>query len=76
MKNRPKPLDEAVKLDGARQRVRNLIVIGMNPGVRPDLREAARKMEIWTREQVRVHSRVLADFRARQSRLRRDGQLP
>jgi hypothetical protein len=37
MKNRPKPppLDEArlrMKLAGARQRVRNLIVLGMNPG--------------------------------------------
>jgi hypothetical protein len=71
MKNRPKPppLDEA-RLH-ARQRVRNLIVIGMNPGVPAGTREAAHKMEIWTREQVRVHSRVLADFRARQGRPRR-----
>jgi hypothetical protein len=73
---RPKPplLDEArlqTKLAGARQRVRNLIVLGMNPGVPADTREAAHKMESWTREQVRVHSRVLADFRARQSRPRR-----
>ena len=76
---KPPPLDEAgleMKLAGARQRVRNLIVIGMNPGVPPDLREAAHKMESWTREQVRVHSRVLAEFRARQGRPRRDGQLP
>jgi hypothetical protein len=76
MKNRPKPppLDETQlekKLAGARQRVRNLIVIGMNPGVSADMREAAHKMESWTREQVRVHSRVLADFRARLGRPRR-----
>jgi hypothetical protein len=75
-RRRPKPpqLDEAqleMKLAGARQRVRNLIVIGMNPGVPADTREAAHKMESWTRELVRVHSRVLADFRARQSRPRR-----
>jgi hypothetical protein len=76
---KPPPLDEArlqAKLAGARQRVRNLIVIGMNPGVPANTREAAHKIESWTREQVRPHSRMLADFRARQSRPKRDGQLP
>jgi hypothetical protein len=76
---KPPPLDEArlqMKLAGARQRVRNLIVLGMNPGVSAEMREAVHKMESWTREQVRVHSRVLADFRARQGRPKRDGQRP
>jgi hypothetical protein len=65
---RPKwpPLDEArleMKLAGARQRVRNLIVLGMNPGVSGETREAVHKMERWTRAEVRVHIRVLERFR-------------
>jgi hypothetical protein len=68
---RPKrpPLDEArleMKLAGARQRVRNLIVLGMNPGVSGETREAVHKMERWTRAEVRVHIRVLERFRERQ----------
>jgi hypothetical protein len=63
---RPKrpPLDEArleMKLAGARQRVRN--VLGMNPGVSGEAREAVHKMERWTRAEVRVHIRVLERFR-------------
>jgi hypothetical protein len=65
---RPKrpSLDEArleMKLAGARQRVRNLIVLGMNPGVSGETREAVHKMETWTRAEVRVHVRVLERFR-------------
>jgi hypothetical protein len=68
---RPKrpPLDEArlkMKLAGARQRVRNLIVLGMNPGVSGEMREAVHKMERWTRAEVRVHIRVLERFREQQ----------
>jgi hypothetical protein len=68
---RPKrpPLDEArlqMKLAGARQRVRNLIALGLNPGVSGETREAVHKMERWTREEVRVHIRVLKRFRERQ----------
>jgi hypothetical protein len=71
MRPRPKrpPLDEArleMKLAGARQRVRNLIVLGMNPGVWGETREAVHKMETWTRVEVRVHIRVLERFRERQ----------
>jgi hypothetical protein len=80
MRNGPKPppLDEARlqgKLAVARQRVRNLIVLGMNPGVSEETREAVHKMESWTRAEVKVHSRLLEHFRARQSRSRR-GQMP
>jgi hypothetical protein len=63
------PLDEArleMKLAGARQRVRNLIVLGMNPAVSGEAREAVRNMERWTRAEVRVHIRVLKRFRERQ----------
>jgi hypothetical protein len=62
--------------DGARQRVRNLIVLGMNPGVSAEMREAVRKMESWTRAEVKAHRRLLEHFQARQSRPRRNGQLP
>jgi hypothetical protein len=75
----PPPLDEArlqMKLAGARQRVRNLIVLGMNPGVSAEMREAVHKMESWTRAEVKVHSRLLEHFRAQQSRSRREEQMP
>jgi hypothetical protein len=60
------PLDEArleMKLAGARQRVRNLIVIGMRPGVSAGMREAVRRLEGSTRAEVRVHIRLIERFR-------------
>ena len=76
---KPPPTDEArlqMKLAGARQRVRNLIVLGMNPGVPAEKREAVHKMEQSTRAQVRVHIRLLEHFRVQQGHPRRDEQLP
>jgi hypothetical protein len=78
MRNRPKPPppDEArlqLKLAGARQRVRNLIVLGMNPGVSEATRQAVHKMESWTRAEVKVHRRLLENFQAQRSHSRRDG---
>jgi hypothetical protein len=68
---RPKrpPLDEArleMKLAGARQRVRNLIVLGMRPGLSAAMREVVHGLETPTRVEVRVHIRVLERFRAQQ----------
>jgi hypothetical protein len=70
---RPRPkrrlLDEArleMKLAGARQRVRNLIVLGMRPGLSAAMREVVRGLESSTRAEVRVHIRVLERFRERQ----------
>jgi hypothetical protein len=60
-----------MKLAGARQRVRNLIVLGMNPGVSAEMREAVHKAESWTRAEVKVHRRLLEDFQARQCQTRR-----
>jgi hypothetical protein len=65
-----------MKLAGARQRVRNLIVLGMSPGVPAEKRDAVHQLEMSTRAEVRVHIRLLEHFRAQQSRARRDGQLP
>jgi hypothetical protein len=69
--SRPKrpPLDEArleMKLAGARQRVRNLIVLGMRPGLSAEMREVVRRLETSTRAEVRVHIRVLGRFREQQ----------
>jgi hypothetical protein len=80
MRNTPKPppLDEArlrMKLAGARQRVRNLIVLGMNPGVSAETRDAVRKIESWTRAEVKVHSQLLEHFQARQSGSRQKGAI-
>jgi hypothetical protein len=68
---RPKrpPLDEArleLKLAGARQRVRNLIVLGMRPGLSAGMREIVRGLERSSRVEVRVHIRVLERFREQQ----------
>ena len=76
---KPPPLDEArlqMKLAGARQRVRNLIVLGMSPGVPVEKRDAVHQLEMSTRAEVKVHIRLLEHFRAQQSRAKRDGQLP
>jgi hypothetical protein len=76
---KPPPLDEArlqMKLAGARQRVRNLIVLGMSPGVPAEMRDVVHQTEMSTRAEVRVHIRLLEHFRAQQSRARRDGQPP
>jgi hypothetical protein len=47
------------KLAAARQRVRSLIVLGMNPAVPEELRLKVREAERWTREQVRVIHEML-----------------
>jgi hypothetical protein len=63
------PLNEArleMKLAGARQRVRHLIVLGMRPGLSAAMREAVRRLEGSTRAEVRVHIRVLERFREQQ----------
>jgi hypothetical protein len=76
---KPPPIDEAplqLKLAGARQRVRNLIVLGVNPGVPAEHRDAVHQMEMSTRAEVRMHIRLLEHFRAQQSRAIRDGQPP
>jgi hypothetical protein len=71
----PPPLDEArlqMKLDGARQRLRELVVLGMKPSVSEETRQRLREAESWTREQVRLHFRTLERFRKQQRQTRAD----
>jgi hypothetical protein len=54
---KPLPLDGArlqATLAAARQRVRSLVVLGMNPAVPEELREKVREAERWTRAQIRL----------------------
>ena len=64
---RPLP-DESrlqAKLDDARQRLRNLVIIGLRPGLSEEMRASVRKVESWTRAEVRVHFGMLEHVRAR-----------
>jgi hypothetical protein len=49
--------EEFLAIAGAPQRVRNLIVLGMCPGLSVETREVVRRLEASTRAEVRVHKR-------------------
>jgi hypothetical protein len=69
---RPLP-DESrfqAKLDDARQRLRNLVIIGLRPGLSEEMRASVRKVESWTRSELKVHFRMLEHVRARRRGLR------
>jgi hypothetical protein len=66
---RPPQLDEArlqAKLDGARQRLREIIILRMKTWLSEGARMELRETERWAREQVRVHHRILERCRAGQ----------
>jgi len=46
------------KLDDARQRLRNLVIMGLRPGLSEETRASVRKVESWTRAEVKVHFRM------------------
>jgi hypothetical protein len=69
---RPKPpvLDEArlqAKLDGARQRLREIVILRMKTWLPEETRKELPATERWAREQVRVHFRRLEWLRAEQN---------
>jgi hypothetical protein len=66
---KPPPLDEArleAKLDGARQRLREIVLLGMKTWLSAETRKELPATENWAREQVRMNHRILERFRAEQ----------
>jgi hypothetical protein len=55
------------KLAGARQRLREIVLLGMKTWLSAETRKELPAAESWAREQVRVHFRRLEWFRAEQS---------
>jgi hypothetical protein len=64
------PIEERLraKLGGARQLLREIVVLGMKSWLPEETRQGLREAEAFRREQVRVHHRILEQFRARQRR--------
>jgi hypothetical protein len=70
---RPKPpaLTEErlqAKLDGARQRLREIVVFGMMTWLPEETRKQLPAIEVYARGQVRVHHRILERFLAEHRR--------
>jgi hypothetical protein len=61
----PDELGLQAKLDDARQRLRNLVIIGLRPGLSEEMRASVRKVESWTRAELKVHFRLLENVRER-----------
>jgi hypothetical protein len=62
----PPPLTEErlqAKLDGARQRLREIVILGMKTWLPEETRKALPAIESYARGQVRVHYRILESFR-------------
>jgi hypothetical protein len=69
--SKPHPLTEErlqAKLDGARQRVREIVILRMKSWLPEETWHGLREAEAFRREQVRVHHRVLERFREQQRR--------
>jgi hypothetical protein len=66
---RPKPqhpieAELQAKLDTARQRLRQVVILGMKTWLPEETRKELAKVESYARGQVRVHHRILDRFRA------------
>jgi hypothetical protein len=59
------------KLDAARQRLRQIVVLGLKSWLPEETRKELAKIEGYARGQVRVHHRILDRLRAKRRRLQR-----
>jgi hypothetical protein len=62
----PPPTEESLqaRLDAARQRVREIVVLSMKTWLPKETLKGLREAEAFRRERVRIHFRVLERFRA------------
>jgi hypothetical protein len=72
---RPKPLrpteaDLQARLDAARQRLHEIVILRMKTWIREETRRGLRDTEEWRRGEVRLHFQVLERFREEQRRRR------
>jgi hypothetical protein len=67
VRSKPLPLIEErlrAKLDSARQRLHEIVILGMKSWLSDETRQGPREAEAFRRAQVRVHHRLLDQFRA------------
>jgi hypothetical protein len=60
---RPTEADLHARLDAARQRLREIVILRMKTWIREEARRGLREAEDWRRERVRFHFEVLKRFR-------------
>jgi hypothetical protein len=67
---RPTEADLQSKLDAARMRLREIVVLRMKTWIREETRRGLRDAKDWRRGEVRLHFQVLERFREEQRRRR------
>jgi hypothetical protein len=65
---RPTEADLRARLDAARQRLHEIVILRMKTWVAEETRRGLREAEDWRRERVRFHFEVLKRFRVEQRR--------
>jgi hypothetical protein len=65
---RPTEADLQARLDAARQRLHEIVILRMKTWIREETRRGLREAEDWRRERVRFHFEVLERFRDQQCR--------
>jgi hypothetical protein len=63
---RPTEADLQARLDAARQRLHEIVILRMKTWIREETRRGLREAEDWRRERVRFHFEVLKRFREEQ----------
>jgi hypothetical protein len=69
---RPTEADLQARLDAARMRLREIVILRMKTWIREETRRGLREAEDWRRERVRFHFEVLERFREEQRRRREE----
>jgi hypothetical protein len=59
----PTEADLQARLDAARMRLHEIVILGMKTSLPEETRQGLRQAETFRREQVRVHFRALEQFR-------------
>ena len=68
---RPTEADLQARLDAARMRLHEIVILGMKTWLLPETLKGLRQAEAWSRGEVRLHFQVLKRFREEQC-LRRE----
>jgi hypothetical protein len=69
---RPAEADLLAKLDGARMRLHEIVILRMKTWLPEETRKALREAEGWRRGEVWLHFRILKRFREEQRRRREE----
>jgi hypothetical protein len=69
---RPTEADLQARLDAARMRLHEIVILRMKTWIREETRRGLREAEDWRRERVRFHFEVLKRFRQEQRRRREE----